>query len=151
MVNLKRFLFIVVDAGRPPGGDLAKDANSPELMELIEAVSDTAVDANVRAAYDAFVTEMEKWRERLIEYRCGLTPPEVASLRGSTDGWDCRNLSLQVAKVSFDQMREPTVRARLEKIPTRFKIPKDDVDLLISSAGSLLRQNPGYREFLATF
>ena len=86
VVNLKRFLFIVVDAGRPPGGDLAKDANSPELMDLIEAVSDTAVDANVRAAYDAFVTEMEKWRDRLIEYRCGLTPPEVASLRGS-DGW----------------------------------------------------------------
>jgi NTE family protein len=43
------------------------------------------------------------------------------------------------------------MRARLEKIPTRFKLPKDDVDLLISSAGSLLRQNPGYKEFLATF
>ena len=151
VVNLKRFLFVVVDAGRPPGGDLAKEADSPELMELIQAVSDTAVDANVRAAYDAFVGEMERWRERLVDYRCGLTPPEVASLRGSTEGWDCRNLSLQVAKVSFDQMREPSVRARLEKIPTRFKLPKDEVDLLISSAGSLLRQNPNYREFLATF
>ncbi len=151
VVNLKRFLFVVVDAGRPPGGDLAKEADSPELMDLIQAVSDTAVDANVRAAYDAFVGEMEKWRERMIDYRCGLTPPEVATLRGSTEGWDCRGLSLQVAKVSFDQMREPSVRARLEKIPTRFKIPKDDVDLLISSAGSLLRQNPNYKEFLATF
>jgi NTE family protein len=151
VVNLKRFLFVVVDAGRPPGGDLAKEADSPELMDLIQAVSDTAVDANVRAAYDAFVGEMEKWRERMIDYRCGLTPPEVASLRGSTEGWDCRNLSLQVAKVSFDQMREPSVRARLEKIPTRFKLPKDDVDLLISSAGSLLRQNPSYKNFLATF
>ncbi len=150
-VNLKRFLFVVVDAGRPPGGDLAKNVDSPELMDLIQAVSDTAVDANVRAAYDAFVAEMEKWRDRLIEYRCGLTPPEVATLRGSTDGWDCRNLSLQVAKVSFDQMREASVKARLEKIPTRFKLPKDDVDLLISSAGSLLRQNPSYKEFLATF
>jgi NTE family protein len=87
----------------------------------------------------------------MIDYRCGLTPPEVAALRGSTEGWDCRNLSLQVAKVSFDQMREPSVRARLEKIPTRFKLPKDDVDLLISSAGSLLRQNPSYKNFLATF
>jgi NTE family protein len=151
VVTLKRFLFIVVDAGRPPGGDLAKEADSPELMDLIQAVSDTAVDSNVRAAYDAFVGEMEKWRERMIDYRCGLTPPEVASLRGSTDGWDCRNLSLQVAKVSFDQMREPSVRTRLEKIPTRFKLPKDDVDLLISSAGSLLRQNQNYKEFLATF
>ncbi len=151
VVNLKRFLFIVVDAGRPPGGDLAKNAEFPELMDLIQAVSDTAVDANVRAAYDAFVAEMEKWRDRLIDYRCGLTPPEVAQLRGTTEGWDCRNLSLQVAKVSFDQMREPSVRARLEKIPTRFKLPKDDVDLLISSAGSLLRQNPNYKEFLATF
>jgi NTE family protein len=151
VVNLKRFLFVVVDAGRPPGGDLAKEADSPELMDLIQAVSDTAVDANVRAAYDAFVGEMDKWRERMIDYRCGLTPPEVAELRGSTEGWDCRNLSLQVAKVCFDQMREPSVRARLEKIPTRFKIPKDDVDLLISSAGSLLRQNPSYKNFLATF
>ena len=151
VVNLRRFLFIVVDAGRPPGGDLAKNANSPELMDLIQAVSDTAVDANVRAAYNSFVSEMEKWRERMIDYRCGLTPPEVVALRGSMDGWDCRELSLQVAKVSFEQMREPSVRARLEKIPTRFKLPKDDVDLLISSAGSLLRQNPGYKEFIATF
>jgi NTE family protein len=58
---------------------------------------------------------------------------------------------LQVVKVSFDQMREPSVRSRLDKIPTRFKLPKDDVDLLISSAGSLLRQNRGYKEFMATF
>ncbi len=150
-VNLKRFLFIVVDAGRPPGGDLAKNADSPKLMELIQAVSDTAVDANVRAAYDAFVAEMEKWRERLIHYRCGLTPPEVVALRGSVEGWNCRELSLQVAKVSFEAMREPSVKARLDKIPTRFKLPKDDVDLLISAAGSLLRQNRSYKEFLATF
>jgi NTE family protein len=150
-VNLKRFLFVVVDAGRPPGGNLAKDAESPEIMDLIQAVSDTAVDSNVRAAYDAFVSEMEKWRERLIEYRCGLTPPEVVALRGSMEGWDCRALSLQVAKVSFESMREPSVKARLDKIPTRFKLSKDDVDLVISSAGSLLRQNPGYKEFLAAY
>jgi NTE family protein len=150
-VNLKRFLFVVVDAGRPPGGDLAKSAEAPEIMDLIQAVSDTAVDANVRAAYDAFVAEMEKWRDRLIEYRCGLTPPEIVTLRGSTDGWDCRNLSLQVAKVSFEQMREPGVKARLDKIPTRFRLPREDVDLLTSSAGSLLRQNANYKEFLATF
>lgn len=150
-VNLRRFLFVVVDAGRPPGGDLAKNAESPEIMDLIQAVSDTAVDANVRAAYDAFVSQMEQWRDRLIDYRCGLTPPEVVALRGSTDGWDCHALSLQVAKVSFEQMREPSVRARLDRIPTRFKLPKDDVDLLIASAGSLLRQNPNYKEFLATF
>ncbi len=31
VVNLKRFLFVVVDAGRPPGGDLAKEADSPSL------------------------------------------------------------------------------------------------------------------------
>jgi NTE family protein len=148
-VNLKRFLFVVVDSGRPPGGDLAKNAEAPEIMDLIQAVSDTAVDANVRAAYDAFVAEMEKWRDRLVEYRCGLTPPEVATMRGSTEGWDCRNLTLQVAKVSFEQMREASVRARLDKIPTRFKLPKDDIDLLITSAGSLLRQNPNYKEFLA--
>src|SRR5262249_13829361 len=77
VVNLRRFMFIVVDAGRPPGGDLAKSVNAPEIADLIQAVSDTAVDANVRAAYDAFVTEMANWRDRLIEYRCSLSPPDV--------------------------------------------------------------------------
>lgn len=151
VVKLRRFLFVVVDAGRPPAGDWAKDASGPHLTDLIQAVSDTAVDANVRASYDTFVAEMERWRERMISYRCSLTPPQVARLRGSTDGWNCRDLSLHVAKVSFDQMKERSVRNRLEKIPTRFKLPKDDVDLLISAAGSLLRQNENYREFLATF
>ncbi len=151
VVKLRRFLFVVVDAGRPPGGDWAKDPSGPHLTDLIQAVSDTAVDANVRAAYDAFAAEMERWRERLISYRCSLTPPQIVDLRGSVDGWDCRDFSLHVAKVSFDQMREASVRERLEKIPTRFKLPKQDVDLLVSSAGSLLRQNPAYREFLATF
>ena len=151
VVNLKRFLFVVVDAGRPPGGDIAKGVDSPGITDIIQAVSDTAVDANVRAAYDAFVTEMDKWRERLIAYRCSLTPQEVADMRGSTDGWDCHELTMNVSKVSFDEMREPSVRSRLEHIPTRFKLPKDDVDLLISSAGSLLRQNQSYKEFMATF
>jgi NTE family protein len=151
VVKLKRFLFVVVDAGRPPGGDWAKNPQGPHLTDLIQAVSDTAVDANVRAAYDSFAVEMERWRERLISYRCGLTPPQVVRLRGSTEGWNCRELSLHVVKVSFDQMREASVRERLEKIPTRFRLPKPDVDLLISAGGSLLRQNPGYREFLASF
>lgn len=151
VVKLKRFLFVVVDAGRPPGGDWAKNPSGPHLTDLIQAVSDTAVDANVRAAYDSFVAEMERWHERLIQYRCSLTPPQVVDLRGSVEGWDCRDLSLHVAKISFDQMKERPVRERLERIPTRFKLPKQDVDLLVSAAGSLLRQNPTYREFLATF
>lgn len=151
VVNLKRFLFVVVDAGRPPGGEWAKNQSGPHLTDLIQAVSDTAVDANVRAAYDIFVNEMDRWHQRLIEYRCGLSPPQIADLRGSVEGWDCRDLSLHVTKVSFDQMREASVRGRLEKIPTRFKLPKDDVDLLIGTAGSLLRQNANYKAFLATF
>jgi NTE family protein len=150
VVKLKRFLFIVVDAGRPPGGDWAKDPSGPHLTDLIQAVSDTAVDANVRAAYDAFTAEMESWRQRLVTYRCGLTPPQVVRLRGSVEGWDCRDFSMHVAKVSFDQMKEKSVRERLEHIPTRFKLSKDEVDLLVSSAGSLLRQNQDFRQFLSS-
>jgi NTE family protein len=42
------------------------------------------------------------------------------------------------------------VRAQLEKIPTRFKIEKKNVDLLLDSAGAILRRNSTYQRFLAS-
>ena len=56
-VKMKRLLFIVVDAGRPPGGDWAKNV-STGATDLIQAVADTAVDANIRNTYEAFSSHM---------------------------------------------------------------------------------------------
>jgi NTE family protein len=59
-------------------------------------------------------------------------------------------VSFHVVKVTFDQMPDPTVRAKLESIPTRFKIEKANVDLLLDSAGAILRKNAAFQRFLAS-
>jgi NTE family protein len=148
-VRMRRLLFIVVDAGRPPGGDWAKKVDT-DASDLIQAVADTAVDANVRNTYDSFAAELRNWNRQLIDWRCKLPPQRARDLLGAERAWNCRDLSFHVVKVAFDQMPDAGLRAQLEQIPTRFTIEKKHLDLLIDSAGAILRQNSAYQRFLAS-
>jgi NTE family protein len=148
-VKMKRLLFVVVDAGRPPGGDWAKNVKT-NASDVIQAVADTAVDANVRNTYDTFAAQLRNWNRDLVDWRCKLAPERVRELTGSNTAWNCRDVSFHVVKVTFDQMPDPTVRAKLESIPTRFNIQKQNVDLLLDSAGAILRRNGAFQRFLAS-
>ncbi len=148
-VKMKRLLFVVVDAGRPPGGDWAKEA-ATGATDLIQAVADTAVDANVRNTYDTFSNHLRDWNRELIDWRCRLPQDRVNALIGDGQQWNCRDVSFHVVKVTFDQMPDPVTRAELEKIPTRFNIPEKSVDLVVDSAGLILRRNGAFQRFLAT-
>jgi NTE family protein len=150
-VKMKRLLFVVVDAGRPPGGEWAKNVKT-NASDIIQAVADTAVDANVRSTYDTFAAHLRTWNKDLIEWRCKLPPERVREITGSESDtpWNCRDVSFHVVKVTFDQMPDPTVRTKLETIPTRFKIEKQNVDLLLDSAGAILRKNGAFQRFLAS-
>ena len=148
-VKMKRLLFIIVDAGRPPGGDWAKDV-STGASDLIQAVADTAVDANVRNTYEAFSANLRDWNRELIDWRCRLPQDRVHALIGDGQPWNCRDLSFHVVKVTFDQVLDPVMRAQLEKMPTRFVLPPKDIDLLSDSAGLILRRNSAFQRFLAT-
>ncbi len=146
-VRMKRLLFIVVDAGRPPGGAWAKSV-STDASDLIQAVADTAVDSNVRATYDTFAAQLRTWNRELIAWRCKLPAEHVRELLASDEPWNCRNLAFHVVKVTFDQMPAADVRAKLDAIPTRFTLPADDIDLLMNAAGTILRRNSAFRRFV---
>ncbi len=148
-VRMRRLLFIVVDAGRPPGGDWAKSV-STDAGDLIQAVADTAVDANVRNTYDTFAAQLKSWNRELVNWRCKLPPEKARELLGDDRSWNCRDLSFHVVKVTFDQMPDAAVRAKLESIPTRFKLKKPNIDLLLDSAGAILRRNSAFQRFLAS-
>ncbi len=150
-IGLKRMLFVIVDAGRPPAGDWAKTASGPEAENLILAVSDTAIDANMRGSYDYFSNLVAQWRRELVRYRCGLSRAEAKRIAGVGDDWACDGLEFFTTRVAFDKMPDAATRARLDTIPTRFKLPAEDVDLLISSAGEILRGDEDYRAFLKSF
>lgn len=149
-VKMRRLLFVVVDAGRPPGGDWAKDVDT-DAADLIQAVADTAVDANVRNTYDTFAAQLQSWNRELVKWRCQLPQEKVRELLGNDQRpWNCRDLAFHVVKVTFDQMPDAKIRQTLQNIPTRFKLSEENVDLLIDSAGAILRRNSAFQRFLAS-
>ena len=150
-IGIKRMLFVIVDSGRPPAGDWAKTVRGPEREELVLAASDTAVDANMRGSYDTFSSMVSGWQSELIKWRCALSRTEARRIADVGPGWACDDVQFFTVRVAFDQMPDEGVRQKLDEIPTRFKLPRESVDLLVRSAGDILRADEDYRAFLKSF
>ncbi len=146
-VNLRRFLFVVVDAGQGPQGDWSKTLEGPAGKELVGAVVDVLVDANAHASYAAFEATMHNWQNEIVRWRCGLKSAEVARLRKDRGKWNCRDLKITVARVSFDHLDAARAQV-LNKVPTSFTLPASSVDALAQAGGDALTANAAYRAFL---
>lgn len=147
-VNLRNMLFVVVDAGRGPESDWPTRPGGPTGTQVAQATVDTMIESNVRYTYDAFSDAMERWRQDLIAWRCGLSASEVRRLRGSMAGWNCRDLEFQIVRVAFDAAKDPALRKRLNQVETRFTLPEEEVDMLIRAGRAFLESDPGYQAFL---
>ena len=66
---------------------------------------------------------------------------------GPPPGWNCRDVRLYLARLSFDQLGQERAAA-LNTIETRFKLPPDQVDMLINAGRDALKTNPVFRSFL---
>ena len=145
-VRLRRAIIIIVDAGRGPSGNWTQTVEGPGGTELMMAAADTAIDASVRASFTAFKSVMDDWQGALIRWRCGLSADERAKL-GAAPDWNCRDLRFYINRVGFDQLG-PERAAALNAVATRFTLPPEEVDALITAGGDALRQNTLFREFL---
>lgn len=146
-VNIRRFLFLVVDSGRGPSGNWAQTLEGPTGKDLVTAVVDATIDANTRSSYAAFEASMKNWREELVRWRCGLKSAEVTRLRGRGGPWNCRDVKFIIGRVSFDQFDAERAK-RLNAVPTSFTLPADTVDELRRAGGEALQANPTFQAFL---
>lgn len=143
-VRIRQLTLFVVNAGRGPSGDWVQTISGPSGGELFQAVTDTAIDASVRSSLDALSLAMDDWQKQLISYRCSLPLGEVAALRGNTAAWNCKDIRVRVHEISFSDLGGDT-RQRLNAIPTRFKLPAEQVDLLISAGREALRRSSAFK------
>jgi NTE family protein len=146
-VQLRRVLFLVVDAGRSPSGNWVQTVAGPGGIELMMAAADTAIDASVRASYTAFEATFAQWQQQLIRWRCGLSAAERKRY-GAPANWSCRNLKFLVDRVSFEEFSGDEA-TRLNAVPTRFTLPAAQVDMVIAAGAEALRRNRTYQAFLA--
>lgn len=143
--RIRRMLFLVIDSGRGPAGDWTRSLASPSAFDLAGAVTDAAIDAGSYKGYDSFVSVMNEWEEDLRKWRCSLSSGQVARLRGSASGWNCRDVKFYIGRVSFDDVS--TNRAQLDAVPTRFQLDRGTVDMLVNAGESALQNSPTWRDF----
>ncbi len=118
-VRLRRLIFVVVNAGQAPEGDWARTVEGPTGAELLNAVTDTAMNSAVRSGFDAFRLSIREWEAIIRKWRCSLPAAEARRLGASSD-WHCSNIRFEVTEVGFDQF-DPQRSAKLSSIPTRLQ------------------------------
>jgi predicted acylesterase/phospholipase RssA len=146
-VNLRRLLFLVIDAGVGPGGQWSQTLEGPAGGALVSAVVDVVVEANSQSSFAAFEATMRSWREQMVRWRCGLRSEEVARLRGRSGPWNCNDLKITVGRISFGQLDAERAKI-LNAVPTSFSLPPDAVDALTSAGADALQANPTFQAFL---
>jgi NTE family protein len=145
---MKNLLFIVVNAATKTKKSFIKEIEGPSGVAGIGAVVDTLMATATARTRDAFFEAMEIWRGDIIKYRCGLSKQRVRELIGDRPGWDCKDVHFDVLDLSFGQVKDQSLLAELEAIPTAYVLPQAQTDLLVKTAGDLLRNNPGYKDLL---
>jgi predicted acylesterase/phospholipase RssA len=142
-VRLRRVVFVVVNSGQAPSGDWGRTLEGPNGAELLNAVTDTAMNSAVRSGFDAFRLTLHDWEEAVRKWRCSLPLAEARRL-GAGPEWRCSNFRFDIAEVGFDLFDDQRA-ARLSSIKTSFFLPTDEVDLLIKSGTDAILGLPTFK------
>jgi len=148
-IKIRRILFLVANAGVSRDFGWTRKLPGPGGLQLAMSIANSAMSAATRTGYDAMRLELADWERDLVDYRCALPRAQVVRVRGTSSGWDCRDVKLFVGQVSFDDLPE-AMRAELNAIPTRLRLEEDQVDLAIRAGQMATRQNPELNGFLRT-
>ncbi len=148
-VKLKRMLFLVANAGVDKDYDWTQKVQGPGGVNLAMSIATSAMAAASRSGYDSMRGELRLWESELIDWRCALPLAEVRKLRGTTEGWDCKDVKLFVGEASFASL--PTaLRDQLDAVPTRLNLPDAQVDMVIEAGRQATRATPEFNGFIAS-
>jgi len=98
---------------------------------MVNAVTDTAINSAVRSGFDAFRLSVREWEDATRKWPCRLPQQELERL-GVGKAWRCSAINFDVMELAFDQF-DPVRAARLSAVPTRLKMPEEEVDLVIDA------------------
>ena len=148
-VKLRRALFLVVDASAPgPSPQWINTVEGPRGAELVRATADTALGASVAGSFTAFNSTMNDWQGALVRWRCGLSAADRARY-GAGPRWNCRDIKFFIGRLGFDQL-DPARARQLDNVPTRFHLPREQVDDVIDAGRDTLRASPVFKSFAAS-
>jgi NTE family protein len=149
-VKLSRMLFLIVDAGRPPSGDWALQAEGPSGVDIGIAAADAAIDSATRLSAASFRTMVTAWRDAVVRFRCALPPERAAALIGpgrKLADWRCDDVIFSVATIGFASL-PPEQAERLRGLPTRLRLPAGDIDFAVAAGRQAVREHGAVKAYL---
>jgi NTE family protein len=144
--TMRRMLFIVVDAGQGPSADWSKDVTCPSGVDIAGGAVDTAIESTTRMSYSSFLPMMRNWERDIVTYRCSLPAERKAALVAHNPDWRCEDIKFVVTQVSFGDLPEADETA-LNAIPTRLKLPPEQIDQLIDAGRRALKADATVQSF----
>jgi len=147
--NMRRMLFVVVDAGQGPIGDFGREVAGPSGLDVATAAVDTAIESTMRMSYAYFVPMVRNWERDIVTWRCSLPESRKAALRDWNPEWRCEDIKFSVTQISFADLPEAE-EAVLNAIPTRLKLPPEQIDALIAAGRRAVQRDKGVQRFSAS-
>lgn len=144
--TMRRMLFVVVDAGQGPSGDWGREVAGPSGVDIATAAVDTAIESTMRMSYAYFVPMLRNWERDIVTYRCSLPDERKAALRALNADWRCEDIKFSVTQISFGDLAEAD-EAALNAIPTRLKLPAEQIDRLVAAGRQAVAQDAGVKRF----
>ena len=146
-VRVNRMMFLVANAGVQQDYKWNQRIKGPGGLQLGLAIANSSMGAATRVGYDVLRLTLDQYTEDLIEWRCSLPSSKVRALRGTTSGWDCKDVKLFVGQVSFESLDDDQVK-KLNEVPTRLRLKTEEVDLVIAAGEEATRLSPDFNGFL---
>lgn len=139
--DLRRTLLIVVNARSAPRTDWDRSEDGPSAASLLLQSVSVPIDHNSFETLELMNDMLARWKASPESKADGATTPGEPQ-EGPP------HVRLYPVVVSFDDVKDPALRARLMELPTSFSLESADVDLLRKVAGDLLRNSPEFQAFV---
>ncbi len=125
----RHFVFLSVNASTEIKSDMDKTTKQPSMLDAMNAVTDVQLHRYNAATVDKAKKSFNAWSAVLA------TPEHP--------------VTANFIQISFSDIPQPQLKLFLNKIPTSFSLTNEQVDTLITSARTMLRANPEFKQLLA--
>jgi NTE family protein len=127
--NVRRLVFIIVNAQTPPAARSGLANAAPGLVTMLDAVASVQINRYNFETVELLRRSITDWSKEF---------PRSSG----------RGLDSYVVEVSFEQLADEAERQSFAGIPTAFDLPDAEVDGLRSVARRILRGSPDFRLLL---
>jgi NTE family protein len=125
-----QIVFISVNASTEQDSEMDKTTKQPSMLASMNAMTDVQLHRYNAATIDMVKQKLTAWAEKESTPDNQVTPYFV--------------------NIGFEEVPQPQLKYVLNKIPTSFSLTNEQVDTLIQTGRTLLRNDPTFQQFLAT-